>query len=516
MIAIIFFKEKNKPFISQHNRCVQKGPPTHTHTHTQMLLDISNYFSSLLKEAPDPFTDLAKLHNAVEVAELRIGGLTRSCARLRHAGIEAEEVAARKATLVDEWDAIEDTLLAIMRDVAAVSRTTAAAAGAGGSDVRRRRESREKVAEVVRIGQTLTQRVEQLLDRGQQAVGVLSAAGWAMRRPEDEASTPEPFRTDGWLRAVGELEREESRCRFEYEAGEEHVRSVAAQSLASERRKVAFVTTGGGVLPHTPPQPCLASGGGGGGGGRGRGPLCVPLHWVCQGGAAEAGVVDATAEVREAVAAWFEGVGTVTSVARVEAPRQWSEYAARKEEVRRAVGLGRVGVVTETDLMANPAAALPEELEDSVNEKWLLLPLRSEADAQAVATEGLGRLRRTSGLYGPGLYFVESAAQANDSVAGAEPCVVLARVTLGSPAVLDAPRSGTAAAGQEAGSGTTHSVIVNCRELADRRMRPAASSTAWSTGYREFVVGSSSEAYPAYIVHYRKTPASLAFRVSYE
>eukprot|EP01061_Rhynchopus_euleeides_P010903 TRINITY_DN20469_c0_g1_i1.p1 TRINITY_DN20469_c0_g1~~TRINITY_DN20469_c0_g1_i1.p1 ORF type:complete len:461 (+),score=120.53 TRINITY_DN20469_c0_g1_i1:43-1425(+) len=449
------------------------------------------------RPSADPLGELTGIEHRISLSESRAEAFCTQCAALQHGAFTPEEFAGHKLGLAEAWELQEEELLRLCRDVSCVCSATTTATGKPGPDP----------DGVVGISRSLTARIEGLLEKGTAAVGQLSAARWAL----PPVAPPKMFQSDAWIQEVAALEQGESQCRFEYDRAESLARSALQNRAASERQGVAFLTTGGGSYAAAYPL----QGHAGSSTSATEDPTALPPHWGSQKPCWESHdvrLVDVTESMHCAVSALFEGAGGIVRIERVESMRQWSDFATRREAVRQDRGALRQGprVVVETDLMMNPAAPFPEALSEETQEKWLLLPCRSEADVTSILEGGVGSVRRLNGLFGAGLYFVESVAQASAALGGATPHVILARVVLGCPAVMDAPSPSLLA--PPAGS---HSVVANSKSLAPG-LQPPASPSAWLQDHREFVLHVSTAVYPAYVVQYKKTPPSLAFRVSYQ
>eukprot|EP00659_Diplonema_papillatum_P000951 gene951-1448_t len=480
------------------------------------------FLESWFQKSEDALTDLTSIASRIDGMEIAVRALKSRVTTLKHAGVDPEERAALKIELICDWDEMEERLLAICRELACIC----------GGDT-----SQHRIAEHAK---RQAERVEALLNEGSTYIMHLSAMVKVVSNgdPMHTQHIPEAFATDAWIIAVAQLEANETRCRFEYEKGEcmlrdEHERQHRARANAlrgSCRGGIAELSHQAPLDPrtrpsHSSPPPPSHSHRDAPSREAGRPALPVdppaadappfrqadmaalPWHWSRTAWASQRNeLVDITAEMRGRMSRFFEGTGSVLHVSRVESIRLWSGYACKRESVyeqRRDVA--RHGeLVVASDLMPQGEMPVPDALSDGIRERWLFLPCRSEKEARGFAAAGLAGARKPSGLFGPALYLYESAADVNNKVGGAEPVVILVRAVVGKHYAAASPEPSMAA--PPAGH---HSVIALCKSPSGPLLLPGPSAAAWLTDHREFVFHDSALCYPAYIVRYKRAPASM-------
>lgn len=101
-------------------------------------------------------------------------------------------------------------------------------------------------------------------------------------------------------------------------------------------------------------------------------------------------------------------------------------------------------------------------------------------------------------MYGPGIYFAESSSKADEYAGDDEDglyrglyAMLLCRVSLGNPIVSKEVTPDVAKLAEELESDTVHSVLGD---------REAARGT-----FREFVIRDEHQAFPAYVIIYRRS-----------
>eukprot|EP00755_Sulcionema_specki_P024013 Sspe_Gene.80294::Locus_50596_Transcript_1_1_Confidence_1.000_Length_1346::g.80294::m.80294 len=303
-------------------------------------------------------------------------------------------------------------------------------------------------AEEQRVVRLFTSRIDAALDAGSAAVSSLSAVRAV--RPD----LPAWYCTDAMMDSISRLECEETKCRAEYTAAELRLREAIADRHRSERPRCGLV-----------------------------------VKAVKESRSWEDTMPTRTAIDHAPFTAAFAAVGKVVRVERLRNPRRWKEYVA----MRGMVGgeRGRTVVTTMTDLTPPPLPTGADDLVDSANEKYLFLPCPPSCDVFS----SLGALKRSRGLFGPGLYLSETVERADAQNGGLEPAILIVRVTLGKVDVVPHPAPSRP-------TSLSHTILAPCRNPPSTLLAPPKDPTAWLDAHREFVVNDPSLCYPEFMVRY--------------
>lgn len=184
----------------------------------------------------------------------------------------------------------------------------------------------------------------------------------------------------------------------------------------------------------------------------------------------------------------------VLEVQRVEHPDLWDAYVRRRDEIAaglRENGSGLVSVPVQTDPFFS--------CDDSSNERWLFHGTLPSAGRSIAASGFAPDARSARGtLFGKGVYFTECASKADlyatpfierPGATDGLLCLLLCRVTLGRVMSSDALRPDVSKIQEALRCGSAHSF------LGDRRLH---------NSYREFVVTDTAQAYPEWVIWYRR------------
>eukprot|EP01064_Diplonema_japonicum_P039174 TRINITY_DN9759_c0_g1_i1.p1 TRINITY_DN9759_c0_g1~~TRINITY_DN9759_c0_g1_i1.p1 ORF type:complete len:412 (+),score=61.27 TRINITY_DN9759_c0_g1_i1:40-1275(+) len=398
----------------------------------------------------DSLTDLTEVCTRLDGLELVLNELKDKVSELRHTCKSPEEMIGEKMEVLHRWEEIEEPIMRCARELQCIV-------------------SGDKT--VVDLAQMQMRRVETVLNEGSDLTALLSAARWAVQ--DITSITPAYLKTDLWLESVSALEQEETRCRFEYQRGEEIVFSDLVKAFKPKKY-----------------QPSSKSS------------SAIPAHWTGTSFMTPR-LHDVTKEMADSVSAIFEGSGTVCSIYRLESLAMWSAYIGAKEALQQKGRQGKpyLGIVTATDLMLDGVEMLEGDLSEELNEKWLLLPCRNESDVEQVLQCGVQHLRKNSGLFGAGLYLAETPARANKVCGGATPTIVLVRALLtATPHVTANPISAP-----------PEPVTVATCKMSHSKLQPPSRPDSWLDEHREFIVSDSTLCYPAYVIRYTKGHDTLAF-----
>eukprot|EP01059_Diplonema_ambulator_P012725 TRINITY_DN23165_c0_g1_i1.p1 TRINITY_DN23165_c0_g1~~TRINITY_DN23165_c0_g1_i1.p1 ORF type:complete len:419 (+),score=76.69 TRINITY_DN23165_c0_g1_i1:522-1778(+) len=410
-----------------------------------------------LSRPHDSLTELTAVCTRIDGLELVLNELKAVVGELRQRCTDREDVLKEKLEVIYRWEEIEEPLMRCVRDLQCIV-------------------SGDKT--VVDLAKIQTRRVETLLEEGSNLTAMLSAARWAVQ--ESSETTPGYLKTHDWLEKTSALEQEETKCRFEYERGEQLLYSDLMKNVDAQRRKRKKPRTG---------DPSDG----------------IPAHWVSSSQLSTR-IIDCTDEMSRLLFPIFEGSGVIKQIERIESYGMWAGYVSGLAKVRQR-GRSREGyvqVVTETDLMMEGVEMPEGDLACDVNEKWLLLPCKGDHDVAGIIESGVHTMRRTHGLYGPGIYLAETPARVNKVTGGLSPTVILARVVLTpSPHVTSAPHPPSA---------TPQPATIALSKTSHPRLLPPPNSSSWLDEHREFIVTDSSLVYPAYVIRYTKASDSLAFR----
>mmetsp|Transcript_74813 Transcript_74813/g.198755 ORF Transcript_74813/g.198755 Transcript_74813/m.198755 type:complete len:251 (-) Transcript_74813:128-880(-) len=186
----------------------------------------------------------------------------------------------------------------------------------------------------------------------------------------------------------------------------------------------------------------------------------------------------------------------------------WKSYVNRRDEVaaqcRRAKARHDLrywqdhlnGPIAAMDVLKNKIATMADTapLMHEVNEVWLLHGT-SHAAAEGITSEDFDMTRASpSGLFGAGIYFAESSSKSDEYVEGSGSPelfpLLLCRVCLGHVFYCDERKPDRRELERKCLKDQWNSVI------GDRKKT--------SGTFREFIVYDSMQAFPAYIVYYRR------------
>ena len=470
---------------------VQKSHfPHHDSSHHRMNI-VSKLYKKLITKEQDSIDDLLQISISVDLIEATTKKIADRCTALRHDSATGMELAVEKSEIVHDWEDLEDRLLGAYRQLKCVVQS----------------ESDGENANERLIASKLGARIEFLLDEGSNLITSLSAS--AINRRRASHNTPTHLKTNQFIESVSNLEMNESKCRIEFMHAEDSLRTniinksseIASQLLSTCRGMARVVNSSKRNEKKSifaiPPEWGTA--------------MTSKSSWCGQ----HSDVVDVTVEVKADLDNLFSGIGGVTSVHRIESVQSWSQYVSRRQVIQSEISNDQNKKIRRQLLTTLPEVLLSGkhnwELDDSINEKWVLLPCPRSDTVTNIVSKGNQAVVKSSGLFGKGLYLVESAARVDQAVAGFNSCAILGRVVLGVPAVTDTPSPSMTSPPEG-----YHSLVVNSKNKIDPMISPPPSDTAWLSLHREFILHNPTGFFPAYIIEYKRVPSSIQFQVSYE
>mmetsp|Transcript_35959 Transcript_35959/g.101256 ORF Transcript_35959/g.101256 Transcript_35959/m.101256 type:complete len:241 (-) Transcript_35959:97-819(-) len=174
----------------------------------------------------------------------------------------------------------------------------------------------------------------------------------------------------------------------------------------------------------------------------------------------------------------------VDAVQRVQNPALWRRYAARRGQVTRN---GPYSVKT-SQHMPEGGCSLEAQLAEAY-----LFHGTSDAVAQHICANGFDTSKCNDGLFGRLLCFADSCTKADEySGGGSQRTMLICRVALGKPFCTKDQTPAKAALLQQLGSG--HDSIHGDRTC--------------TSAFQEFAIADGQQAYPEYLVRYRRSEAS--------